>query len=148
MPLDFFLRIPSNTGMHDSSSFLKILSWAAVAMLSVSYWFQIWKIHVHKEVRDLSVIYHVLLATGFGILTYTAVAEGSLIFLVKQVMTTIPVVVIILQIYIHRDHHWHDPHDINCSKCGEELEDFWNHCAYCGRKKSVPSSSLNRGLKA
>jgi len=114
-------------------------------MLSVSYWFQIWKIHVHKEVRDLSVIYHVLLATGFGILTYTAVAEGSLIFLVKQVMTTIPVCVIILQIYIHREDHWHDPNDPNCAKCGGELEDFWNHCAYCGRKRSG-SSNTNPGL--
>ena len=49
---------------------MKILSWTAIFLLSISYWFQIYKIHQHKEVRDLSMIYHVMLALGFGILTY------------------------------------------------------------------------------
>ena len=87
--------------MRDTHALMQILSWSAVLILSVSYWFQIWKIHVHKEVRDLSMTYHVLLATGFGILTYTAWLEGSTIFLAKQIMTTIPVCVIIGQIITH-----------------------------------------------
>ena len=79
----------------EHSNFTQILSWTAVILLSTSYWFQIWKIHVHKEVRDLSMTYHILLALGFGILAYTAWLEGSTIFLVKQIATTIPVCIII-----------------------------------------------------
>ena len=137
--IDNVVEIDFNIGMEESNSFLQILSWSAVLLLSISYWFQIWKIHVHKEVRDLSMTYHVLLATGFGILTYTAVLEGSMIFLVKQVMTTIPVVVIIGQIIVHKNHHWHDDDDPSCVKCGEELEPAWNNCAYCGEKKTKNS---------
>lgn len=111
---------------------MKILSWTAIVLLSVSYWFQIWKIHQHKEVRDLSMIYHVMLALGFGILTYTAYAENSTIFMVKQVATTIPVLIIIGQIIYHRDDHWHDEEDDYCKGCGMELEKDWNACPYCG----------------
>ena len=71
-------------------------------------WFQICKIHVHKEVRDLSMTYHVFLALGFGILTYTAWVENSLIFLVKQIATTVPVLIIIGQIIYHKDDTWID----------------------------------------
>ena len=93
---------------------MQILSWSAVVLLSTSYWFQIWKIHVHKEVRDLSMVYHVMLALGFGILTYTAYIEGSVIFIVKQIATTVPVIVIITQILYHKDDHWHDNSDPMC----------------------------------
>ena len=113
---------------------MQTLSWIAVVLLSVSYWFQIWKIHVHKEVRDLSMTYHVMLATGFGILAFTAWVEGSIIFLVKQVATTIPVVVIICQIIYHKDDHWHDDADPYCVECKEELELDWKFCSYCGTK--------------
>lgn len=133
-----------NIAMEESHTFMQILSWVAVLLLSISYWFQIWKIHVHKEVRDLSMIYHVLLATGFGILTYTALLEGSTIFLVKQIMTTIPVAVIIGQIMYHKNHHWHDDDDPNCSSCGEELELWWNNCAYCGEKKNPDVEAVKR----
>jgi hypothetical protein len=115
---------------------INIISWSAIILLSISYWFQIWKIHVHKEVRDLSLIYHFLLATGFGILAVTAYMEGSLIFLVKQVATTIPVLVIIAQIYYHRKDHWHDDANSSCSSCEEELEDDWICCPYCKAEKA------------
>ena len=65
--------------MEETHSFVQILSWTAVCLLSISYWFQIWKIHIHKEVRDLSMLYHVFLAVGFGILAYTAWLEKSTI---------------------------------------------------------------------
>lgn len=116
---------------------MQILSWSAVVLLSTSYWFQIWKIHVHKEVRDLSMVYHVMLALGFGILTYTAYAEGSIIFIVKQIATTIPVCVIIGQILYHKNDHWHDDHDPMCKACNEELEPWWAFCAYCGADKDI-----------
>ncbi len=85
---------------------LELLSWIAIVILSVSYWFQIWKIHVHKEVRDISLAYNILLAIGFGILGFTAYHEGSTIFLVKQIATTIPVVIIVIQVIYHRNDRW------------------------------------------
>lgn len=120
--------------MKSHGEFVSFLSWTAVTMLSLSYWFQIWKIHVHKEVRDLSVTYHILLALGFGILTYTAYAENSTIFLIKQIATTIPVLIIILQIYIHKSDRWHDNADPYCHICNSEMELGWNNCAFCGEK--------------
>ena len=128
--------------MKDSSSFIHLLSWTAVFLLSISYWFQIWKIHVHKEVRDLSMTYHVLLATGFGILTYTAFLEDSTIFVAKQIMTTIPVLIIIGQIIYHKDHRWHDDEDPICSACNSELEPCWDYCAYCGEPRKPAEQRL------
>lgn len=127
--------------MKAHSDFVSILSWVAVFLLSTSYWFQIWKIHIHKEVRDLSMTYHVFLAIGFGILTYTAWAEDSIIFLVKQIATTIPVCIIIFQIIIHKEDHWHDDIDPLCEKCNEELELNWSFCAYCGHEKTSAQKS-------
>ena len=114
-----------------SPEFIKILSWSAVVVLSMSYWFQIYKIQIHKEVRDLSMTYHVMLALGFGTLTLTAWIEGSTIFLVKQIATTVPVVVIIGQILYHRGDHWVDDDDPNCLQCSEDLEPGWIICPYC-----------------
>jgi len=127
--------------------YMKILSWVAVGLLSISYWFQIWKIHVHREVRDLSMIYHVMLAMGFGILTYTAWAEGSIIFLIKQIATTIPVLIIIGQIIYHKDDHWHDDVDPTCIGCGEELELDWKNCPYCGTMKTEEQLSIRKEHK-
>lgn len=115
-----------------SHNSIEIISWLAVVILSCSYWFQIWKIHIHKEVRDLSITYHVLLALGFGTLTYTAWYENSTIFLVKQIATTIPVLIIIAQIIIHKKDHWHDDSDASCTQCYKEIEPDWKFCPYCG----------------
>ncbi len=115
---------------------LTILSWIAIIILSVSYWFQIWKIHVHKEVRDLSIWYNILLAIGFGILGFTAWQEKSLIFLVKQIVTTVPVIVIIFQIIYHKRDRWHERQAPFCEKCKEELESKWQHCPFCGCHKN------------
>ena len=112
------------------------ISWIAIVLLSVSYWFQIWKIHVHKEVRDLSLAYHFFLAIGFGILAITAYVEGSAIFLVKQIATTIPVIVIIGQIFYHQKDRWHDEHSPHCKSCTEELEEAWTFCPFCGTDRS------------
>lgn len=122
--------------------YLTIFSWAAILLLSVSYWFQIWKIHVHKEVRDISLIYHILLAVGFGVLIFTAYYEKSLIFTVKQIATFIPVVIIIIQIIIHKKDHWHDSIDPNCCKCRKEMELDWDYCAYCGEKNNYVDKNI------
>ena len=107
-----------------------IISWIAIFILALSYWFQIWKIHLHKEVRDLSIPYHVLLALGFGMLTYQAYLDDSTIFLVKQILTTLPVIVIIGQILYHRKDKWHDDKDRFCC-CDHEIEPDWIRCPYC-----------------
>ncbi len=113
--------------------FLDIISWIAILVLSVGYWFQIYRIHVHKEVRDISLLYNILLAIGFGILGFTAYFEHSVIFLSKQILTTIPVIVIIGQVLYHKGDRWHDRHDDNCPSCNEELENYWAFCPFCGK---------------
>lgn len=120
---------------------LDVLSWMAIVILSISYWFQIWKIHIHKEVRDLSIWYNILLALGFGILGFTAYQEKSLIFLVKQIVTTIPVIVIIFQIIYHSQDRWHELGAKHCQGCKEELESWWKHCPSCGTAKKNSKSS-------
>ena len=117
-------------------TFLSILSWVAVFMLALSYWFQIWKIHKHKEVRDLSLIYHFFLAIGFGLLIFTAIVEDSFIFLIKQIATFIPVIIIIGQIFYHKQDHWHDDGDELCQECSKELEPDWLFCPYCSIRRS------------
>lgn len=114
---------------------LIILSWIAIFILSISYWFQIWKIHIHKEVRDISLTYNILLALGFGILAFTAVAEESLIFFIKQVMTTIPVVIIVFQVLYHKNDRWRDAGSKQCQSCSKQTEKHWKFCPYCGEKK-------------
>ncbi|MCK4934335.1 MAG: hypothetical protein KAR79_01995 [Simkaniaceae bacterium] len=111
------------------------LSWVAISILSISYWFQIWQIHVHREVRDISLTYNVLLAIGFATLGITAYFEGSTIFIVKQIVTTVPVIVIIGQVIYHRSDSWHDPKLPLCSKCSKEIERRWHHCPECGQQR-------------
>jgi uncharacterized protein with PQ loop repeat len=115
------------------------LSYIAIAVLAFSYWLQIWKIHKHREVRDLSIGYHILLAIGFGILAIVALSkDGAEVFAIKNTLTFIPVLIIIAQIIWHgyiRHDHWHDDGDPNCSYCEEELEIDWSHCPYCGTEK-------------
>ena len=94
-----------------------ILSWIAIVLLSISYWFQIFKIYRRKEANDLSILYHVCLAVGFGMLTYTAYIEDSTIFLAKQIMTTIPVLILIGQIF-YFDRYW----DFRCGRAACILE--------------------------
>lgn len=121
--------------MQESGLTIAIISWIAVVILAAGYWFQIWKIHVHREVRDISLSYNIFIAIGFLILGVTAWYERSTIFLVKQIATTIPVVIIIIQVIYHRKDRWHDPDSPHCSSCEQELESYWDHCPYCGQDR-------------
>jgi uncharacterized protein with PQ loop repeat len=116
--------------------FIDIISWIAILILSISYWFQIYKIHIHKEVRDISLTFNILLAIGFSILAVTAYQERSVIFLSKQILTTIPVLIIICQIFYHKNDRWHDINVDHCRSCNEELEVYWSYCPFCGKKGS------------
>jgi hypothetical protein len=71
-------------------------------------------------------------------LIVTAIYEDSFVFFVKQVLTFIPVGVIIGQIVYHghiRHDHWHDDEDPFCTLCKEEVELEWTYCPYCGTEK-------------
>jgi len=84
-------------------------------------------------VRDISLLYNVLLGIGFAILGVTAYFEHSVIFLSKQILTTIPVIVIIGQVLYHKGDRWHDSLDSSCAGCSEELELYWAYCPFCGK---------------
>ena len=112
------------------------ISWGAVALISISYWFQVWKIHKHREVRDLSLAYYVVFSFGICLLALQAYRESSVFFLAKQCLVILPVMVIIYQIIKHRQDTWHDDDDPSCLSCGKELEMHWKFCAYCGTKRA------------
>ncbi len=120
---------------------LEYIPWVAVCILSLGYWSQVWKIHIHKEVRDISLLSYVFLSIGFAIMALKAYSENSVIFLVKQVATFIPVIIICFQIIIHKEDHWHDDDDEMCTQCGSELEPHWKHCAYCGHVAQQESAN-------
>ncbi|MGE3953830.1 MAG: PQ-loop repeat-containing protein [Parachlamydiales bacterium] len=113
---------------------LDTLSWIAIAALSIGYWLQIWKIYVHKEVRDLSLPYHILQAVGFAILGITAYMENSMIFLTKQITSTIPVVIIIGQILYHKGDKWHEVGQEENCQCGSEIDASWTYCPFCAKR--------------
>lgn len=114
------------------------IPWIAVCILSLGYWSQVWKIHIHKEVRDISMMSYIFLSVGFSIMAIKAHQEDSTIFLIKQIATLIPALIICFQIYIHKEDHWHDDDDEMCTNCGQELEPHWKFCAYCGHSASLP----------
>ncbi len=107
----------------------------AVFLLSLSFWLQIWKIHIHKEVRDLSLSYNILLASSSVLLAFTAYKEGSVLFFVKQILTAVPVSIIIFQIIYHKGDRWDNLGESKCSNCREGVETYWRYCPYCGKGK-------------
>jgi len=110
---------------------IQVLAWCAIAILASSHWLQVWKIHQHREVRDIAIGTYWLLLLGYSLLTVAAWNEGSLIFFVRQIATFVPVTIVIFQVNYHNRDHWHDDNDPICL-CGEELELEWSHCPYCG----------------
>jgi uncharacterized protein with PQ loop repeat len=87
---------------------IDILSWFAIPVLSAGYFTQVYHIHKHKEVRDLSLPMYLLLCTGFTIMGLKAIQDGSWTFAVKQLMTLIPCAIISYQIVVHRKDEWKD----------------------------------------
>jgi uncharacterized protein with PQ loop repeat len=86
----------------------KILPWGAVLLLSSGYFMQAWKIHVHKEVRDLSIASYIMMAVATSILLMKAIDEGIAVFIFKQSMVLLPCIIIIVQIIIHKRDKWED----------------------------------------
>lgn len=111
---------------------LETLSWMAVVLLCSSYWLQVRKIQVHKEVRDLSLPMFSMLNTAFFVLAAYSMYIESWVFFWKQIFCILPVSIIIFQIFYHREDKWHDDYDPSCAKCLKECEPDWIHCPYCG----------------
>ena len=111
---------------------MNFIPWLAVVAMVSGYWLQIYKIHKHKEVRDLSQKLFILLAVGFAILGLRAAYDGTWIFLFKNILSLIPVSIIIWQIKVHEKDHWHDDDDPICHSCKNEMEPDWTFCPYCG----------------
>ncbi|MDA9951470.1 PQ-loop repeat-containing protein [Oligoflexaceae bacterium] len=117
--------------------FWKVVSWFAIFVVSVSYWFQVWRIHVHREVRDLSMMFYGLFLLGVSLLCVQAYREDSTIFFTKQILVIIPVIIIIFQIIYHRQDSWHEEDAESCVFCGAELEALWKSCPHCSCVQSA-----------
>lgn len=89
-------------------AFVSFLSWAAVVILPLGYWKQVWHIHKHKEVRDLSLSSYIFFATAYLFLGIESYYINSLLFLIKNLLVMIPTLVLIYQIIVHRDDKWDD----------------------------------------
>ena len=85
---------------------LTIMSWIAVVCLPLGYWKQVYHIHVHKEVRDLSLGSYIFFAIAYLFLGIEAYAINSTVFLVKNMLVIIPTGVLIYQIIVHRKDKW------------------------------------------
>lgn len=117
---------------------LQIMPWVAIGILAVSHWLQVYKIHQHREVRDISQWTYIFLLTGYIALFTKAIIDwqagtGDIVWAVRQMATILPVSIVLMQIKWHQNDHWHDDEDTNCSSCRNELEEGWCWCPYCGK---------------
>ena len=87
---------------------MEIISTLAIVILSIGFWSQVWHIHKHKEVRDLSIIQYISLAIGDSLLGIVAYSTDTTTFLIKQLMSLVPTIIIISQIMYHRSDTWED----------------------------------------
>jgi uncharacterized protein with PQ loop repeat len=124
---------------------LQVMAWLAICILAISHWLQVYKIHKHREVRDISQWTYVFLLTGYICLFIKAILDwkagtGDFVWAARQMATIIPVTIVLFQIKWHQNDHWHDDNDVNCASCRNELEDYWCHCPYCGSARPCSQS--------
>jgi uncharacterized protein with PQ loop repeat len=87
---------------------IELISTIAIAILSIGFWAQAYHIHKHQEVRDLSIVQYIGFTVSYSLLAYVAYVTDSKIFLIKQLMSGIPALVILCQIIYHRKDTWRD----------------------------------------
>ena len=92
--------------------FLKLLPWIAVLALPLGYWKQVWHIHLHKEVRDLNPSAFILFLIAYISLGIEAFIIDSDVFLWKNILVSIPTIVIIWQIFRYKGSKWVEYDDI------------------------------------
>lgn len=117
------------------------LPWLAVLILNAAYWVQIYKIHRHREVRDLAISSYILFGVAYVILAIEAYHIDSTIFLVKNIITFISTSVLIFMVWYHQDDEWHDDDARICNNlaCPNEIENQWQFCPDCGASKTLVS---------
>jgi len=79
---------------------------------------------------------------GFSLLAFEAYRTNSTIFLVKQLLVLVPVLVTSFLIITHNKDEWHDDKDKNCKNCKNELESHWKYCADCGESIYIQIKDL------
>ncbi|MBT3981498.1 MAG: zinc-ribbon domain-containing protein [Bacteriovoracaceae bacterium] len=114
--------------------FFEYASWIALLVLSIGYWVQAIKIHHHKEVRDLSFLSYLMLTISFIVVATHAAKKSSTTQVLTQVASAIPCLIIMAQIWYHKEDRWHDDENGPCQKCGNILEPSWSFCTNCGEK--------------
>jgi uncharacterized protein with PQ loop repeat len=87
---------------------LHLLTYFAAVLLCLGYWMQVYKIHKHKEVRDLNIWSYVVFAVAYVILGFEAYSIDSTVFLVKNALVLVPTCILIWQIRVHKDDKWVD----------------------------------------
>ena len=85
-----------------------VLSLIAIALVSAGYWKQVWHIHKHKEVRDISAGGYISMDIGFTILMFIAYSENSTVFMLKQLSSLVPCCIIVWQCNKHKKDTWED----------------------------------------
>lgn len=115
---------------------ISLIAWIAIGILAISHWLQVYKIHKHKEVRDISIWTYVFLLIGYCCLLLKSTTDwqagtGDAVWVFRQIATIFPVTVILFQIRYHQKDIWHDDDDSYCDGCSEELEPHWSFCPYC-----------------
>lgn len=118
---------------------MSALPWIAVIIASLGYWFQIYRIVKHNEVRDLSLGYFWFESVSYALFLYIAIQEKTQIFAAKQLMTLIPALIIIAMIYTFRGERWYEDGAVPCSKCQKDLELAWDWCPSCGKNSREDS---------
>lgn len=117
---------------------IEILPWIAVFVVSAGYLAQVVKIQQHREVRDLSPLSYIAWGIAYLILAYQGHLIDAPVFVLKNILTFALVVIILVQIAVHRDDEWHDEGDLYC-QCSNELEPKWNYCPDCGQSTQSQS---------
>ena len=112
------------------------LPWMAIVILGFSHWAQVHKIHVHREVRDLSLGTYSMLLIGYGLVLSKAINDlmsgtSTWFYIVRQVACIIPISVVLWQIHKYKKAKWHDDDAPICTNCNKELEPDWKYCPYC-----------------
>lgn len=85
---------------------LKLLTYGASILLCIGYWAQVYKIHIHKEVRDLNIWSYIAFAIAYVILGIEAYTINSTVFLFKNALVLVPTCVLIWQIKVHEGDEW------------------------------------------
>ena len=115
---------------------LQTFAWLAIGMLALSHWLQVYKIHKHREVRDISIWTYIFLLCGYSCLFAKASYDwyhgnGDIVWAVRQMATILPVSIVLMQIRWHKKDKWHDDLSPHCNNCDGELEPQWDYCPYC-----------------